>query len=336
MLEVRVFTGGQQVEQIAPEAISAHVGRSGELVWVDVVGPTEDDLACITREFDLHPLAVDDVRFRNQRPKVDLYPSHAFVVGYAHDEDPLDLPEVELFVGPNWLVSVRSPNEAGRVFDVRPAVERFQRTCGDGVGVGFFLYTLLDDMVDGYFDTVEGAEDRLASIESSLFRAYSNDREAQAGERVIAALDRDLQGELLHIRRTLIALRRKVVPMREVVIVILRREIPWIEDRAILYFQDVLDHLLRVVDEIDTQRELLGNIVDAHLALVANRTNDVMKKTSGWGAILIVATLIAGIYGMNFRNMPELEWRYGYFGALGTMLATTVGLYLYFKRKGWI
>lgn len=152
----------------------------------------------------------------------------------------------------------------------------------------------------------------------------------------MVATDHRVQGELLHLRKVLIALRRKVVPLRDVMLVILRREISVIEDETILYFQDVLDHLLRIVDEIDTQRELLGNVVDAHLALVANRTNSVMKKTSGWGAILIVATLIAGIYGMNFRHMPELTWRFGYLGALGVMLVVTGGLYVYFKRKGWL
>ncbi|MEJ5254173.1 MAG: magnesium/cobalt transporter CorA [Acidimicrobiales bacterium] len=336
MLEVTVFGVGHRVESIPPGAISDHVGRPDEVVWVDLVDVTEDELALITAEFDLHPLAVEDVRHRNQRPKIDLYPSHVFLVGYAHDDDPLDLPEVEVFVGPTWLVSVRSRNRHGRAFDTEPVRRRFIRGAGVEVTVGFLLYTLLDDMVDGYFDTVEAAEDRLTAIEANLFRSYSNGGDVSAGEQGAMAFDRALQGELLRIRRTLIALRRRVVPMREVVLVVLHREIPWVQDREILYFQDVLDHLLRVVDEVDTQRELLGNIVDAHLALVANRTNDVMKKTSGWGAILVVATLIAGIYGMNFHYMPELQWRYGYFVALGLMLASTVALYWYFRRKGWI
>ena len=116
--------------------------------------------------------------------------------------------------------------------------------------------------------------------------------------------------------------RRRVVPLRDVVLSILRREVEWIEPEAIIWFQDVLDHLLRVIDQIDTQRELMGNVVDASLALGANRMNEVMKKMTSWGAILIVATLVAGIYGMNFKNMPELSWHYGYFFALGTMLVT--------------
>jgi magnesium transporter len=134
----------------------------------------------------------------------------------------------------------------------------------------------------------------------------------------------------------MITFRRRVVPLRDVVLSLLRREVPWVEEASIVYFEDVFDHLLRVLDQIDTQRELMGNVVDASLALTSNRMNEVMKKMTSWGAILIVATLIAGIYGMNFTNMPELHWRFGYYGALGLMLVTTSCLYFYFRRKNWL
>ena len=190
-------------------------------------------------------------------------------------------------------------------------------------GVGFLLYVLLDALVDGYFDAIEESEDGLEAVEEILFDAGPPP-------------DGSLQQDLLVLRKDLVMFRRRVVPLRDVVLSILRREVEWIEPEAILWFQDVLDHLLRVIDQIDTQRELMGNVVDASLALGANRMNEVMKKMTSWGAILIVATLVAGIYGMNFKNMPELSWHYGYFFALGTMLVTTGGLYLYFKRKGWL
>ncbi|MEX1218557.1 MAG: magnesium transporter CorA family protein, partial [Acidimicrobiales bacterium] len=149
-------------------------------------------------------------------------------------------------------------------------------------------------------------------------------------------LDGSLQQDLLQLRRSLITFRRRVVPLRDVVLSLVRREVPWVEEAAILYFEDVFDHLLRVIDQIDTQRELMGNVVDASLALASNRMNEVMKKMTSWGAILIVATLVSGIYGMNFSDMPELNWRYGYFMALGIMLSLTTGLYVYFRRKKWL
>jgi magnesium transporter len=332
MLETTVFASGVPTVVADPADIAGLVGRPDHLVWMDVEDATDEDLEWIEREFGLHPLAMEDVRKKGQRPKLELYQDHVFIVGYAHDPD-ADLPEVELFVGPNWLVSLRSRNTAGRQFEVGTARRRYEQTRTEDASVGFLLYTLLDEMVDGYFDTTDQIEDRLEEIESRLFEGGVAVNVKSSG---VAAFDAQIQGELLQLRRTLITTRRRIVPMREVLLAILRREVEWIHGPSILYFQDVLDHLLRITDEIDTQRELLGNVVDAHLALVANRTNDVMKKTSSWGAILIVSTLIAGIYGMNFRNMPELGWEHGYFIALGSMVVAMGVLYAYFKRKGWL
>jgi magnesium transporter len=293
------------------------------LVWVDLVDPTDDELAVIAAEFELHPLWVKDVRGRNRRPKLEMVETHAFLVGYAHDEDPTDLSEVAFFVAEHWLISVRERNRAGRVFDISPGRAFYDRVRHQSTDVGLLFYVLLDDMVDGYFDVVDEAEEGIAAIEQALF----DDERAD---------ERELQQKLLRVRRELIEVRRRVAPMRDVLLEILRREIPWIDDTVIMYFQNVLDRLLRVIDGIDVQRELLGNVVDAQLGLQANRMNKVMKKMTSWGAILIAATLIAGIYGMNFENMPELGWRFGYAGALASMLVVTGSLYLWFRHKDWL
>jgi magnesium transporter len=298
------------------------LGTEGSLVWVDSTGPDEGDLALLAEAFPLHELAVEDVSRHGQRAKLEIYPDHAFLVAYARAADG-DLSEVDLFVGPGWLVSVRETNELGEVFELDVVKERYRRVRDLDRGAGFLLYVLLDALVDGYFDAIEESEDELERVEEILF---------DLGPPPEGALQRDL----LELRKALVMFRRRVVPLRDVVLSILRREVEWIEEEAIIYFQDVLDHLLRVIDQIDTQRELMGNVVDASLALSGNRMNQVMKKMTSWGAILIVATLIAGIYGMNFKNMPELGWHYGYFFALGSMLVVTGGLYLYFKRKSWL
>jgi magnesium transporter len=252
-----------------------------------------------------------------------VFKTHAFIVGYAHDEDPTDLPEVELFVAEHWLISIRSKNQAGHSFDIAPAREFYERVRDRSLEVSFLLYALLDDMVDGYFDTVDAAEERIALIEEGLF----DDEPIE---------ERQLQKSLYSVRRSLIELRRHVAPMRDVVLQLLRREVPFLGAATEAYFQDVLDRLLRAIDGIDVQRELLGSVVDAQLALQANRMNKVMKKMTSWGAILIAATLIAGIYGMNFKHMPELDWQFGYLGALASMLAVTSGLYFWFRRKDWL
>ena len=322
MLSATVYNGETSWSVSGIEAIVSATTDLSNLVWVDHFGPDDENLDEIARGLNLHELAVEDVRKHGQRAKLNRYPSHAFLVAYARAADG-DMCEVDFFVGPNWLVTVRETNGHGETFAIAEVTRRYERIRSLDPGVGFLLYCLLDELVDGYFGEAERAEDALEVIEETLFDFGPPP-------------DGSLQQELLDLRRSMITFRRRVVPLRDVVLSLLRREVPWIEEASIVYFEDVFDHLLRVLDQIDTQRELMGNVVDASLALTSNRMNEVMKKMTSWGAILIVATLIAGIYGMNFTDMPELHWRFGYYGALGLMLVTTSCLYLYFRRKKWL
>lgn len=322
MVEAVVYNAASSWNVSGVEAIASAVADPTNLVWVDLVGPGDGDLEAVSTVLHLHELAVEDVRKHGQRAKLDRYPTHAFLVAYARAVDG-DMCEVDFFIGPNWMVTIRERNDHGETFSIDDVRRRYERIRSLDTGVGFLLYCLLDELVDGYFGEAEQAEDALEEIEDTLFELGPPP-------------DGSLQQELLSLRRSLITFRRRVVPLRDVVLSLLRREVPWIEDASILYFEDVLDHLLRVLDQIDTQRELMGNVVDASLALASNRMNEVMKKMTSWGAILIVATLIAGIYGMNFVDMPELHWRFGYFMALGMMAITTTALFIYFRRKKWL
>ena len=306
----------ERIEDVSE--VSELRGRDGVLVWVDLWDPTEGDFACVADEFDLHPLAMEDARKHGQRPKLERYPTHAFIVAYS-----MSLAEVDLFVGPDWVVSVRGDGPDGAPWDIGPAQARFERTRGDGVSVGFLVYTILDELVDGYFHATDAAEDKLEVLEERIFS------ESLSEERII-------QQELFDIRRSLLVFRRAVVPLRDVVSSLLRREVGWIDDRSVVLLQDVYDHILRAVDLLDGQRELMGNAVDAHLAIISNRMNQVMKKMTSWGAILLGSTLVAGIYGMNFVHMPELRWRYGYPFALAIMAVITgVGRW-FFKKRDWL
>ena len=293
------------------------------MLWVDLVDPGEDELQLVQDEFSLHPLAMEDLRHAGQRPKIERYDTHVFLVAYASNGDPRHLSEIDVFVADGWLVSVRHTYHGDQCIDVLDVSSRFDRTRGGHNTVGFLLYTLLDAVVDSYFDALDSTEDQLEQIESQIFLTTSR-------------TEQGLQQQLLALRRELLLFRRRVVPLRDVVQVILRQEVRPVHEDVQRYFQDVLDHILRVVDTLETQRELLGNAVDAHLAVVNNHMNDIMKKMTSWGAILFGAGLIAGIYGMNFQYMPELRWHYGYFIALGWMLALTVGLVVWFRRKGWL
>jgi len=141
---------------------------------------------------------------------------------------------------------------------------------------------------------------------------------------------------MLQIRKEVLQFRRRVVPLREVLLQLLRDDLPFMGRNSRHYFEDIFDHVMRITDEIDNQRELIGNAVDAHLAMVSNQMNATMKKMTSWGAILIVSTLISGIYGMNFEHMPSLNWDYGFWISISAMITATFGLYLYFRKKHWI
>jgi magnesium transporter len=221
------------------------------------------------------------------------------------------------------LISVReAPPFEGDTF-VDAARQRFDRTRPGHTTVGFLLYVLLDELVDDYFDATEVTEDTLEQLEDSIFA------EDVADERAV-------QEQLFGVRRRLVEFRRAVVPLRDVMSALLRKEVEWIDDAAVIHLQDVYDHVLRVVDHLDSQRELMGNAVDAHLAIISNRMNRVMKRMTSWGAILLGSTLVAGIYGMNFTHMPELKWRLGYPYALGLMVVITVTGYRYFKKRDYL
>ena len=324
MLSATVFEDGGGSKEITDhDRISDLVGEPACLLWVDVLDPSEDDLKLIQHEFSLHPLAMEDLRHPGQRPKVERYDTHAFIVAYASNGNPRHLSELNLFVADGWMVSVRHSYKGDGCVDVLNIGARFDRTREGHNTVGFLLYTLLDAVVDTYFDALDSTEDELEEIESRIFV-------------VDGPNESSLQQDLLVLRRELLLFRRRVVPLRDVLQTILRQEVRPVREDVQRYFQDVLDHILRVIDTLETQRELLGNAVDAHLAVVNNHMNDIMKKMTSWGAILFGAALVTGVYGMNFQYMPELSWHYGYFIALGLMLTLTTALYTWFKKKGWL
>ena len=318
MLTATVYDGSGRSTEIDPADISETVGRPNTVIWVDATDATQDDFECIQAEFDLHHLAMEDAAKHGQRPKLERYPSHAFLVAYGGN-----LSEVDIFFGPGWLVTVRANGDGHDAWRPDGARNRFERSGPEEATSGFLLYMVLDTIVDEYFARADTIEERIEDLEEQIFA------ETPASEASV-------QSELYALRRELLVFRRRVQPLREVVGALLRREVDWVDELARTHFQDVYDHVLRATDQLDAQRELLGNAVDAHLALISNRMNEVMKKMTSWGAILLGSTLIAGIYGMNFDHMPELGWRYGYPFALSMMLALTLAGWAYFRRKDWL
>jgi magnesium transporter len=326
-VEVRRYDEGSGVAtKIDVASISECVGGDGTLVWVDMAEPSAEAVELLVEEFAVERLEAEDLLHPRQRPKLERYGDHFLLVVYdcALDGTRFVAREIDVVLGDGWLVTVRKPSDDGDApVDLDEAVHRFERQRRE-VGAtdeGFLLYVLLDTIVDGYFDLTDRIDTRLEELEDVVFGVGA---------------ETDTQRDIYKLRETLVGFRRVAAPLREVVSALQRREVEFFGDAAIAHLRDVYDHVLRVSELNEAQRDLMTGALEAHLAVVSNRMNEVMKATSSWGAILVVATLIAGIYGMNFGHMPELRWYFGYPFALGLMAVSTLALYRAFKARGWL
>ncbi|MGQ0669219.1 MAG: magnesium/cobalt transporter CorA [Actinomycetota bacterium] len=321
MITCRLYQDGKLKEEaFGPASISDLLEDERARVWLDIDEPTEADLAMIQEEFGLHPLAIEDARHRGQRPKVDVYEGYFHVVVYAlslDDEDELVEGEIHAFAGKAFLITLRY----APVFDLKGVIERGDRQPElTSEGGGFLLYALLDEVVDDYFSIVDRLEDRGEQIEDRVFAP---------------APDADVQQDIFRLKREVVAFRRLVIPLREVLDLV--QEQPGFVTQALgPYYRDVADHVIRVMEFVDNVRELLTAALEAQLSQVSNRLNQVMRSVTSWGAIILVPTLVAGIYGMNFENMPELGWLLGYPFALALMGLSAFVLYRVFKRRDWL
>ena len=313
--EARTFT------QVADaDAISGLCSNDSKIVWVDVSDPTSLDFDNLARQFGFHPLSIEDCRHQHQRPKVEEFPGYYFIVLYEavlNDVGRLQLGELGIFLGKNYLVTVHS--EPIRAIQT---AERLWRSWTDLAerGTGLLAYLLIDAVVDDYLPLLDTVSDRMDSLEDRIFADFQ---------------DESLE-EIFRIKKELLLLRRAVTPLRDVFNTLLRREQPIFSRETHTYFQDVFDHLIRVADTIDTLRDMIGSMMDAYLSISGNRMNLVMKRLTSIATILMSVTLVAGIYGMNFHYMPELKWRFGYVGALLSMLVVGLAIYSHFRRIKWL
>ncbi len=305
--------------EIPSHDLKAACERPDLVLWVDVEQPTDADLQRLEREFGFHPLAVEDCRNRHQRPKVDEYPGYYFIVLYeaAMEDGRIRLTELAIFLGKNYVVTVHDgPLQAF------PVADRLWHGSTDLAerGSGLLAYLLIDTIVDAYFPLLDEVSEGMNVLEERIF----------GGSGFSAVQD------VFRMKKDLLLLRRVVSPLRDVFNTLLRREQPLFSRETTVYFQDVYDHLIRIADSIDNQRDMLSSAMDAYLSVANQRTNLVMKRLTATATILMSVTLIASVFGMNFLHMPELHWRYGYVGALTTMLAVGAALYAYFKVNRWL
>jgi magnesium transporter len=317
-----------------PTLISDCLDAGDQLIWLDLADPSEDELKLIAEEFNLHPLAMEDAGKGNQRPKIDDYETFYFMVVFALEqiEEPgrdgrpvptgrFRIQEVDLFIGERFLITVHRA-QLPFLEDMRERWRKNSQAINEGIGV--LVYTLLDGVVDAYFPVLDSIIERVEELEEVLFTGVVHQGRTY-----------DMRS-LFQIKRDLLNLRRVIAPERDALLVLARQEIHLFDRKIAVYFQDVYDHVVRVTDAIDIYQDLLTNALESYLSLVNNNLNQVMKTLTSLTVMLVVPTLIAGIYGMNFDNMPELHWEFGYPFAL-LMMATSAGaLFIYFRRKRWL
>jgi magnesium transporter len=330
MIEAVVYRDGKRtVETVAPGRFSASAADEGTFLWLDVPDPTEEELQTLAGAFDLHPLVIEDARHRRQRPKVEIFHGYTSIVLRAARLEPdprrtadLDESEIHAFAGAGFLVTLRfAPS-----FDMAPVVARWESQPQMlAQGAGYAVYILVDQVVDRYLSAVEAFEDLADGLEDDVFAKEDGQRE-----------DPGIRARLFQLKRQTVRLRRFVSPLREGIELLLDR--PEIAPPAVEpYYRDVVDHVIRVDELLDNVRDLLTSLQELRVAQAANRMNEVMKSLTAWATILLVPTLLAGVWGMNFRHMPELEWRYGYLVAIGTIVVSAFGLYAWFKwKKRWL
>jgi magnesium transporter len=329
MIRAWLYRDGVAGHEDAPtDSLAEAIDPKQALLWVDCVDPTDAELDSLTTQLQISHIAAEDLRKGGQRTKLEHYREHFHVA--VHDcylvDNQLVTREIDIVFADGWVLSVRQASDDQdhpEPFELDAVIRRFEveRTNEAANDEGFLIWALLDVVVDRYFNVADRFDDRLDEVEEIVFSAETGD---------------DIPREVFDLRRGMVHFRRVVAPLREVLAAFLRKEATCISGEAVVHLQDVYDHVLRVTDWIETQRDLLTGLLEADLAVVSNRLNQVMKRMTSWGAILLGSTLIAGIYGMNFAHMPELDWVFGYPMALGFMLALTIFLYTWFKRRNWL
>jgi magnesium transporter len=314
------YQEGTKLSDIPKEDISEYVKRPDCFVWVALKDPTPEELEEMRVEFGLHELAVEDAHHGHQRPKIEEYGNSLFAVLQTVEfkDGELHVGEVDIFVGPNYILSARLNTERGFT-SVRERCEREPHLLKHGAA--YVFYALMDTVVDRYFPILDALESELEKIEEQIFLRNTARSNIEA---------------LYDLKRGLMTLKHAVDPLMEAVSKLYGGRVPQICSGMGEYFRDVFDHLQRLHATIEGIRDMQTTAIQVNLGMISLNETEVTKKLAAWAAIIGVPTMIAGIYGMNFKNMPELEWIWGYPVSVAIMVAIDIWLYFQFKKTKWL
>ena len=319
LINCAAYQDGKKLGDIKPEDISKYVSRPECFVWVAMKDPGPGELAMMQHEFHLHELALEDARHGHQRPKIDEYGDSLFAVLHNIEfGEELKVGEIDLFVGRNYVLSVRNQAEPGFAA-VRARCEREPELLRHGAG--FVFYALIDAVVDRYFPVLDTIEDEFEKFEEQIFSGRS--------------LRANIEG-LYYVRQKLTTLQHAVVPLLEAVGKLYGGRVPQVCSGLQDYYRDVYDHLVRISQTINSQRDTVTTAIQVNVAMITFSETEVTKRLAAWGALIAVPTFIASLYGMNFKHMPELDWAFGYPVVVGAMAAINILLFQRFRKAGWL
>ncbi len=316
------YSDGRRVEEVEISRISEVLKQPDRFIWIGLHESSVDLLKQVQQAFGLHDLAVEDALCAHQRPKVELYADSLFVVlRTAHvdiEQERIAFGETHIFLGARYVVVVRHGASLPYV-PVRARVETTPQLLRKGPG--FVLYALMDYIVDQYFPIVDVLEQKLQALEEQIFGA---------------TFSRETTARIYELQREMLEVKRVVAPLIDICNRLMRFDLELIPMDTQPYFRDVYDHVVRINEMVDTLRELLTTALEANFSLISIGQNEVMKRFAGWGAIIAIPTMVAGIYGMNFRFMPELDWSLGYPAVLALTIVLCATLFLRFRHAGWL
>ena len=324
LINCAAYNHGRKLADIPVEAISDHLKEAGRFVWVALKEPDAAELAIMQEEFGLHELAIEDAIQGNQRQKIDEYGDCLFIALHTIEPDgtgELVSGQVSIFAGPNYVLSIRQHAQGG-FQKVRARCEHTPALLQ--LGAGFVVYALMDEIVDRYLPVVEALSGQIDALEDRIFQKQS------------LAEARAIIEDLYTLKRRLVILQHHVTPLLEAVRKLVGERVPDICMGMQPYFRDVYDHLQRIVNTVDARREMVVTAIQINLGMISLSENEVTRRLGAFAALFAVPTMIAGIYGMNFQEIPELHFRYGYPVCLAVMAAIDFGLYRLFRRIGWL
>lgn len=322
MIRILAFRNDENiVKDIKTSDIRKFLSNRKNLLWIDLESPGHRDFDVLKEVFDFHPLALEDSQQPSELPKIDQFDDHVFIVfhklGYNAEEKEAEMKEYNIFLGKNFIVTVHYFESE----DVNNIMELYRRKPNlFAKGCDFVLHRIIDSTVDKYLPMVNQWDNRLDDLE----------------DRVIEGNKENVMEEILAIKRDIAELKKSVAPQREVINRLTRKDFRFISEKAKVYFTDIYDHINRVYSILEMDRELTAGIFDAYLSMTSHRMNEVMKALTIIATIFIPLTFITGIYGMNFSNMPEIEWTWGYPFSWAVMIAISLIMLAYFKKKEWV